>query len=309
MNEPFEEMAIFAKIAETGSFTAAAKSLGRSKSYVSHQLTKLEEHLNIQLLFRTTRNLSLTEAGSVYLKHCQELIRAADDAKQSIAALQGEMTGLIRVSATNSFGELYIDDILTAFQEIHPAIQFNFDLSDTIESMKENQIDISIRGGTITDDELVAIPLIHWRMLIVGTPEYFEEHGTPNTPEDLKFHNCIGDRFKSHHQGWPFLIDGEIQRVKVEGNYSVGRNTLIKKRILSGKGLSRVPSYVVGPELRSGKLIRVLQEYEPKGFPFSLVYPYQKAMPLRQRRLIDFFKDWFSNIDSFDFEHLDTNEN
>ena len=163
MNEPFEEMAIFARIAEKGSFTAAAKSLGRSKAFVSQQLTKLEELLGIQLLFRTTRQLSLTEAGKVYLEYCQDIIRSAAAAKRSIAALQGEMTGSISISATNSFGEIIVSDVLSRFQEKYPDIRIDLDLSDEIRDLKTNDIDISIRGGSVVDDDLVAIPLVKWQ--------------------------------------------------------------------------------------------------------------------------------------------------
>ena len=297
MNEPFEEMAIFARIAEKGSFTAAAKSLGRSKAFVSQQLTKLEELLGIQLLFRTTRQLSLTEAGKVYLEYCQDIIRSAAAAKQSIAALQGEMTGLISISATNSFGEIMVSDILSRFQEKYPDVQIDLDLSDDIRDLKANDIDISIRGGSVVDDDLVAIPLVKWQMFIVGTPFYFEKHGIPQAPDDLKAHNCIGTKYETVISGWPFMVNGEIQRIRVDGNFSVNRNPLIKQTVLQGKGLAWMPSYVVHQEVRSGQLVRVLSDFDPPAFTFYLAYVYQKAMPFRQRRLIDFIKDWFEKPD------------
>lgn len=297
MGEPFEEMAVFARIAEKGSFTAAAKSLGRSKAYVSQQLTKLEALLDIQLLFRTTRKLSLTEAGKVYLGYCEAITRSASEAKQSIAALQGEMTGLVRVSTTDSFGEIIVADILSRFQEEYPDVQIDLDLSDQIRDLKADNIDISIRGGSVVDDDLVAIPLVKWHMIIVGIPTYFEQHGIPQTPDDLKVHNCIGTRHETTVTGWPFLINGEIERIKVHGDFSVNRNPLIIQATLQGRGLAWVPSYVVHQELQTGALVRVLGDYEAPAFTFYLAYVYQRAMPLRQRRLIDFIKGWFDNHD------------
>jgi DNA-binding transcriptional LysR family regulator len=297
MNEPFEEMAIFAKIVENGSFTAAAKSMGRSKAYVSQQLTRLEEILGIQLLFRTTRKLSLTEAGQVYLEHCEDIIRSASAAKQSIAALQGEMTGLIRVSAPDSFGEIIIGDVLSLFQEEYPHVQIGFDLSTEIRDLKADNIDISIRGGSVVDDDLVSIPLVRWQMVVVGMPSYFEKCGTPQTPDDLKAHNCIGTRHETTASGWSFTVNGEIERIKVEGDFSVNRDSLKKHAALEGKGLAWLPSYVVHRELKSGELVRVLSDYDSPAFTFYLVYVYQKAMPLRQRRLIDFIKGWFEKHD------------
>ncbi len=294
MNEPFNEMAIFASIAERGSFTSAAKSLGRSKAFVSQQLTKLEEKLGTQLLFRTTRKLSLTEAGKVYLDYCQDIVRSAAAARQSIAALQGEMEGSICISATNSFGEIMVSDVLFSFQEKYPNIQINLDLSDDIQDLKENSIDLSIRGGTVVDDDLVAIPLVNWQMFTVGTTAYLEKYGAPETPDDLKAHNCIGTKHETKISGWPYLIDGQIQRIKVAGDFSVNRNPLIKQTALLGKGLAWVPSFVVHQEVASGRLVRVLSDFDPPAFTFYLVYVYQKAMPFRQRCLIDFIKNWFA---------------
>ncbi len=297
MIEPFEEMAVFARIAEHGSFTAAAQSMGRSKAYVSQQLTKLEQQLGIQLLFRTTRKLSLTEAGKVYLEYCESIVKSAAAGRQSIAALQGEMAGLIRVSAPDSFGEIIVGDILSGFQEKYPDIWIDLDLSPVIRDLKTDNIDVSVRGGSVVDDDLVAIPLVKWHMIIVGTPAYFQQHGTPKTPENLKAHNCIGTRHETTVSGWPFAINGDIERIRVEGDFSVNRNPLIKHTALQGKGLAWLPSYVVYRELQSGTLVRVLSDFEPPAFSFHLVYVYQKAMPLRQRRLIDFMKDWFGTHD------------
>jgi len=287
-------MAIFASIVEKGSFTASAKSLGRSKAFVSQQLTRLEEKLGTQLLFRTTRNLSLTEAGKVYLDYCQDIVRSASAARQSIAALQGEMEGSICISATNSFGEIMVSDVLFSFQEKYPNIQIDLDLSDEIQDLKENGIDLSIRGGTVVDDELVAIPLVNWRMFTVGTPAYLEKFGAPETPDDLKTHNCIGTKHRTRISGWSYIIDGQIQRITVNGDFTVNRNPLIKHTALLGKGLAWVPSYVVHQEIVSGQLVRILSDFDPPAFTFYLVYVYQKAMPFRQRCLIDFIKNWFA---------------
>jgi DNA-binding transcriptional LysR family regulator len=294
MSEPFNEMAIFASIAEKGSFTAAAKSLGRSKAYVSQQLTKLEDKLGTQLLFRTTRKLSLTEAGKVYLDYCQDIVKSATAARQSIAALQGEMEGSICISATNSFGEIIVSDVLFSFQEKYPKIQIDLDLSDDIQDLKEKGIDLSIRGGDVVDDELVAIPLVNWQMFTVGTMAYLEKYGTPETPDDLKAHNCIGTKYETTISGWTYIIDGQFQRIKVAGDFTVNRNPLIKHTALLGKGLAWVPSYVVHQEIMSGQLVRVLSDFDPPAFTFYLVYVYQKAMPFRQRCLIDFIKNWFT---------------
>lgn len=294
MNEPFNEMAIFARIAEKGSFTAAARSLGRSKAFVSQQLSKLEQMLGTQLLFRSTRKLSLTEAGKVYLDYCQDIAKSAAEAKRSIAALQGKMEGLICVSTTNSLGELIISEILLSFQEKYPKIQIDLDLSDDIRDLKENRIDLCIRGGNIVDDELVAIPLLNWQMFTVGTPLYLEKFGTPLTPEDLKAHNCIGHKYEMTELGWPYIIDGQFKRIKVNGAFTVTRNPLIKQISLLGKGLAWMPSYVVEQEIKSGNLIRILENFDPPMSTFYLVYVYQKAIPFRQRCLIDFIKKRFS---------------
>jgi len=294
MNEPFNDMAIFARIAEMGSFTAAAQSLGRSKAYVSQRLSSLEQMLGTQLLFRSTRKLSFTEAGKIYLVYCQDITKSAAEAKRSIAALQGQMEGSIRISATNSFGEVLLLEALLNFQQKYPNIHIDLDLSDDIRDLHDSDIDLCIRGGNVTDEQLVAIPLLNWQMYTVATPQYLDKFSTPATPDDLKAHNCIGLEHEMTVAGWPYIIDGQFRRVTVNGDFSVTRNSLIKHITLAGKGLGWMPSYVLDKELRSGDLVRVLNDFEPPPFTFYLAYVYQKAMPYRQRRLIDFLKDWFS---------------
>ncbi len=293
MNAPFEEMAIFAIIADKGSFTAAAAEMGRSKAYVSQQITKLEEILGLQLLFRTTRKVSLTESGRVYLGYCQQILQSAEQAKQAVAALQGEMTGEIIITAPNSFGELMAGDVLTKFQDIYPNIKINLDLSDTTRDLKTENVDIAIRGGAVVDEDLVAIPIASRRMLMVGSPEYLQKHGIPKVPEDLMAHNCIAYQESISLNGWPFIVDGKEVRIVVDGDFTVNRNPTIKQLALSGRGLARLPSYVLNRELKSGALIEVLEEYTQSTFRFYLVYLYQKSLPMKNRRMIDFIKSWF----------------
>mgnify|MGYP000312484658 CR=1 FL=1 len=294
MNEPFNEMAIFARIVEEGSFTAAAKSLGRSKAFVSQQLSQLETTLGTQLLFRSTRKLSLTEAGKMYLDYCQEITKAAEEAKRSIEALKGEMQGSLAVSATNSFGELIMSEVLLSFQKQYPKVSIELDLSDDTRDLKTQGFDLCIRGSNQIDDDLVAIPLLQWRMLTVATPQYLAEHGAPITPDELKQHNCIGKKSEMQQIGWPYMIDGQFKRVQVSGGFSVPRNPLIKRLALQGGGIAWMPAFVIEQEVREGSLVKVLEDYYPPAFTFYLVYVYQKSMPLRQRRLIDFIKQWFA---------------
>jgi DNA-binding transcriptional LysR family regulator len=294
MNEPFNDMAIFARIAEMGSFTAAAKSMGRSKAYVSQRLSSLEEMLGTQLLFRSTRKLSFTEAGKIYLEYCQDITKSAAEAKRAIAALQGQMEGSISISTTNSFGEVLLLEALLSFQQKYPNIKIDLDLSDEIRDLHDSDIDLCVRGGNVTDDQLVAIPLLNWQMYTVATAQYLEKFSTPATPAELKVHNCIGLNHEMTVSGWSYIIDGQFQRIKVNGDFTVTRNSLIKQITLAGKGLGWMPSYVLEKELKSGDLVRVLNDFEPPPFTFYLAYVYQKAMPYRQRRLIDFLKDWFS---------------
>ena len=171
-------------------------------------------------------------------------------------------------------------------------------MSDDIQNLKEQGIDLAIRDDTIVDDELVAIRLFNWQMFTVGTKTYLEKHGVPETPDDLQAHNCIGTKYRTRVSGWSYMIDGQFQRIKVNGDFTVNRNPLIKHTTLLGKSLARMPSYVVHQEIMSGRLIRVLSEYDPPALTFHLVYVYQKAMPFRQRCLIYFLKNWFAAHDT-----------
>ncbi|WP_343562040.1 LysR family transcriptional regulator [Kiloniella sp. b19] len=309
MNEPLEKMAIFAAIAEHGSFTGAAQALGRSKSHVSASLSRLEEELGLQLMHRTTRSLSLTEAGKVYLKHCQELVRSAAEGRQAIRSLQEEMVGHISISASPSFGETHVYPLLSAFKELYPQVTINLDQSDGLVDLKSGDFDLAFRGGRVVnpdrgghglDPDLVAIPLVKGHMIVVATPDYLAAEGTPHHPDDLRHHNCIGTDFEVNNLGWPFLIDGEIKRRTVPCDFTVQRNSLIKIRTLQSHGIGWMPSYILDRELRAGELVLLLTDYQSPPFDIYLTYAYQKVLPLRQRRLVDFIKAHFADMDTIE---------
>lgn len=291
----FEEMSIFATIAEEGGFTAAAKKLKRSKAYISQKMNKLEDHLGLQLLFRTTRKVSLTEVGRDYLIYCQDITKTAEHADRMVASMKGEMTGRITVSAPYSFGEIMISEVLLKFQDDYPTVQVDLDLSNEIRNLKTDNVDMTIRGGRVIDDDLVAIPLIKRQQLVVATREYLNEFGVPQLPEDLLDHNCVGFRYEMQELGWKFLKEGELVRMQVDGKFSVNSNSLIKKLALKSQGLALIPSYVIHKELQSGELVQVLTDYCEPAFSFYLSYVYQKNLAKKNRVLIDYIKDYFKS--------------
>lgn len=290
-----ELMATFSKVVEEGSFTGAAQKLNCSKAHVSQQVTRLEESLGVQLLFRSTRKLSLTEAGETYLRFCQQVVDTAEEACQAVESLQGDVTGTIRISTPVSFGEVFLNDIILAFAEKHPRTRIELDLDNRIRDLKADNIDVAIRTNTHLDFDLVAIPVGSWREVLCASPDYVERNGRPETPNDLFRFTCLVNSHFQNSTIWRFEKGEDFVNAPIDGRLGINNFLLLKQAVLADAGIARLPSYLAKRELAEGRLVPLLQEYETGEHPIYVVYPYQKAIPLKVRRFVDFIRLWFEN--------------
>lgn len=300
----FEEMATFAAISRHGSMTGAAGELRISKAHVSQQLSRLEEHMQTKLINRTTRKLSLTESGRALLPYCNEILSTMTQAKSHLQSLQGEVRGRLSISCSGSFGKIVVSRILRDFQETYPEIEVNLDINDKLVNLTDQNIDLVFRSRRVLDPDLVALPLVQVRQIIVASPEYLEKHGTPTHPDDLDNHNCVGFEPELRKHGWEFMIDGKIVRKQVDGNFKVNNNGVIKDLALNGLGIAIIPSYEVMDELRAKKLRALLFEYAPPQRHMYLAYLYQRSLPQKIRSCIDFTRQWFIDHPDFTQEFL-----
>jgi DNA-binding transcriptional LysR family regulator len=287
------EMLSFAAVAEQGGFTAAARKLSLSKGLISQHVKRLEEALGAQLLFRSTRRIELTEAGTQFLPYCQQINGTVQTAFEDVSTLHKKAEGLVRMTVPISFGEVFLHEILIQFQSLHPGITIELEMENNFQDMTSAKLDIAIRKGLTEDPDQVAIPIGDFSEHVCAAPQYWQGHSKPTISQELKDHPCIVN-FHLHKQGkWTFSNDRESITVKVDGPIRLNHYPLIRDAAITGLGVALLPRYILEPELQKGRLELALTDYRTPTSPIYLVYPYQGHLPLKNRLLIDFIRDWF----------------
>ncbi len=286
--DSFGAIPVFVAVVESGGFSPAARFLGISKSAVSKRITQLEQQLGVKLLHRTTRKLSLTEAGEHYFEHAVMANRAAKDAEDAVAQLQGEPQGRLRINAAMSFGRLHVVPMIPAFLKRYPKVSIDLELDDKTVDMVQGGVDIAIRGGAMIDSTLVARKLVSLRSVLCVSQPYLHQFGRPKQLDDLLQHNCLSFRYSNDAKGWSFSQDGRTQMIAVSGNYQANNSEALLDAVLQGVGISRLPTFVVGPYLRSGQLIQLFPEYQMPMQDISAVMIERQYMPAKVRAFLDF---------------------
>jgi DNA-binding transcriptional LysR family regulator len=283
-----EHVRTFARVVETGSFTAVAQEQGSTQPTVSRQVSALEAHLGVRLLQRTTRALALTDEGRAYYAHAQAMIEAADAAAQSVRA-EGEVAGLLRVAAPLAFARLHLMPRLGRFLAAHPRLSTDWVLGDRPVDLVEEGVDLAIRIGNVTDQTLIARRIGEMRRIAVASPAYFAAHGRPQHPADLARFDCIVYTGLATGDEWHFTgPDGAPIRVRVSGRVRVSASEGMRAAVLEGLGLAICPTWLFTDEVETGRLSRVLTDYEPAPMPIQAVYPSRRLIPPRVRAFTDF---------------------
>lgn len=284
-------LGLFATVVEQGSFSAAGRLLGLSPSAVGRAVDRIEERLGVRLLLRSTRALALTAEGQAYLQAARRILADLDDAEQHIAD-QGAPRGRLRVSAALSHGRLNIVPLLGEFVALHPHILVDLTLADTLVDIAAGQADVAIRFGPLADSSLTARKLGETRRAIVASPDYLARHGTPRTPEDLHAHNCLNFNFRRVEPVWPFVRDGREFALSVKGNIEVNNGETLGQLAANGIGIARVGAFSVAAELASGRLVRLLEDYNPGDIEMiHAVFVGGANTPARVRVFVDFLVD------------------
>jgi DNA-binding transcriptional LysR family regulator len=287
--ENLTDIAVFVRVVQRGSFTLAASDLELSRAVVSKYVSRLEDRLGARLLHRTTRRLSLTEAGAALFEASRGAIERIEEAQATVARFQSEPRGRLRVSAPMSFGILHMGPALAEFSRKHPAVSLELTFDDRFVNLVEEGIDVAIRIGTLTDSSLVARKLSSTRMVVCAAPSYLAEHGEPEMPEDLAAHNCLLYTYLSSANVWRFRgPDGRDIAVAVSGNLRANNGIVEAEAAAAGMGVLLSPSFYVGSLLRSGKLKRILTRYELPELGIHAVYPQRSHVPPKVRAFVDF---------------------
>jgi len=260
------EMAAFAKVVQTKSFSKAANSLGVTRSAVSKHISRLEDALRVKLLNRTTRSLSLTEAGAAVFAHCERMLTEAEDAATVVNRLSAAPRGTVRVSTTNAYGRLQIVPLLPEFFARYPEVAVELLFTDRFVDLSEEGFDVVLRLSSKLSPNLVMKRLAPIEYAVCASPKYFKEAGVPRTPIDLATHNCL--QFSTMQQTWQF--DGPKGRVTVDvqGKLQVNNSEALRDMLLEHIGIALLPIWAVSEDLKRGRLVAALTQYRALG-PFG----------------------------------------
>lgn len=293
MTPRFDFLQAFVRVAETGSFSEAARRLGLSKSMISRQVSALEADLGVRLLHRTTRSLSPTEAGRAYLERCQRILADLEDANLQVSRLQAVPRGKLRVSAPLSFGIGHLAAILPGFLERHPEIELDMNMTDRHVDLVEEGLDVAVRIGRLADSSLIARRLAPIRRLAAAAPAYLERRGIPQTPSDLIHHDCLTHGVMVAAE-WRFTgIDGRGYEVGVHGRFHADNGDVLRVMALAGLGIVMLPSFFLGDDIRAGHLVPVLDGFVPLDGTLNAVYPHSRHLSPKVRAFVDYLAEMF----------------
>ncbi|MDE1165441.1 MAG: LysR family transcriptional regulator [Pseudomonas sp.] len=282
------EMAVFAKVAQEGSLSAAGRALGLTPSSISRIIARTERRIGTRLLLRTTRAITLTAEGEAYLRGARRILADMAEVEDAITD-QGVPRGRLRVSAALAHGRLTIVPLIAAFSARYPAILVDLVLGDEVVDILGGQADVAIRFGQLADSPLTARRISDTGQVIVAAPGYLARHGTPQTPEDLLRHNCLRFNFRRAAPDWPFSRDGQVFSIKVTGTIEGNSGEALSQLAKLGTGIARIGAFSVAEDLKSGHLVPLLESYNPGDRePINAVFVGGAAMPARVRAFVDF---------------------
>lgn len=287
------EMEVFVRAVELGGFSAAARAFRMTPSAVSKLVARLEGRLGVRLINRSTRKLQLTPEGAAFYDRGVRILGDMDAAEREAAAGSAPR-GRLRVNANIPFGMHFLLPLIPNFLARHPDITLDLVLTDTVVDLLEERADVAIRTGPLRDSRLVARKLGESRMIVVASPDYLERHGEPRTPADLTAHNRLGFGFARHIDGWPFLDGTEgITVIPPLGNTLLSDGEAMRQLVLAGHGIGRLAAFHVGPDIEAGRLVPVLETYNPgDAEPVHAVFVGQGGhLPTRVRAFLDYLAD------------------
>ena len=294
-------MKVFAEVVSRGSFSAAAESLEMSRAMATRYVGELEQWLGTRLLQRSTRRISLTEAGEGCLQQCRRMLDLANELRDSTGARDSAPQGQLRVTASMSFGMAHLAPAMTEFLARYPGVTVDLLVVDRAVNLIEERIDLAVRIAAEVDPNPVARRIATWRSVGCAAPEYPARSGEPATPAELTGHNRL--TYSNFGKGqWRFLPkgDGEEVSVPVGGNFSANEATVLTQAILSGAGIALHPTYLAGPLIQQGRLRALLSDWSPPELGIWGGYVSRRHVPAALRALLDFLVDRFGGVPYWD---------
>ena len=287
-----KDLSFFAELSHAGSLTAAARELGLSNAAVSKRLHTMEQRLGVSLINRTTRRMSLTPEGEIYLAHARQILASIDDLESSLWGRQKAPQGLLRVNATLGFGRSHIAPLLSGFTQLYPKIDLQLQLSVNPPASADDAYDVCFRFGNPPDSRSIARLIAPNKRVVVASPRYLKQFGEPKTPADLARHNCIGIRQGDEAYGvWHFTMGKKKENVKVRGNLSTNDGEIAVAWALAGHGVLMRAEWDIAKYLRSGRLQQVLENYQTPPADIYAVYPARHQTAARVQTFVGFLHE------------------
>ncbi|TLS81249.1 LysR family transcriptional regulator [Photobacterium damselae subsp. damselae] len=292
-----DDLVLFTQVIEHGSFSKVAELNSITKSVVSKRISKLESELGIQLIYRTTRKLTITEAGEVLYHRAKSISQVAQSAFDAVTGYSEALSGTIKMSVPTISGELLLAESVSEFCKKHPGLTVNMSLDNHFVDLVAGNFDLVIRTGYLEDSSLIARHIFNSRWVLCASPEYLTQHGIPNTPKDLLRHNCLGYNHQASGSfDWQFIRNDEVYTLRVAGNFSSDNAAALKKVALAGNGIAYLPTCLVYDELHNEKLVEILSEHAGKVVGIYAVYPYTKKPAKRIQALIEHIRESYMEI-------------
>lgn len=282
-----EAMQVFVAAADEGSLSAAGRRLRMPLASVSRKLAELEALLGTLLMTRTTRQLTLTEAGRDYLAACREILDRVEEAERVAAGVQVSPRGELVIAAPLVFGRLYVLPVVRDYLRAYPDVDVRLLLSDRNANLLEEHIDVAVRIGELPDSSLTARPVGAITRVVCASPAYLDRHGTPKQPQDLREHACVSFEGLMSATQWSFGEPGAPLRVPIRSRLAVNTADAAIAAAIDGVGITRLLSYQVAAPIAAGLLVRVLAEHEPPAVPVSLLYRRQGRLPAKTRCFLE----------------------
>lgn len=307
----FNSIPIFVAVADNQGFSSAAKELGVSKSAISKRITQLEDQLGARLFHRTTRKLSMTEAGECFYQYAAQANRAGQQAAEAVHELKGEPRGVLKIQLPMTFGQLVISPLIPKFLANYPHLKVDLVLDDSQLNLVENGYDIAIRAGNLPDSNLIARPLAPLHSAVCCSPSFYQQHKSQlQHPKQLADMNCLTYSYSTNADVWEFkaIINPALNSstnssakhketitVNVAGNYRVNNSAALRDALVSGLGIGRLPTFIAGEAIKKGELFPLFHTYQMPFKQLHAIYPERNYLPEKVRVFLDFIIDELGN--------------
>ena len=293
--DKFQSISAFARVVEAGSFAGAAKRLGVSVSSISRLVADLEAHLGVRLLNRTTRRISLTEAGRAFHERSIQLLADLEEAEASASEGAAVPRGTLRLSCPVTFGTEHVAPAIAQFMRKYPAVKVEIELSDRTVDLVDEGFDAAVRIGAVRGQNLVARRVGTTKLVCCASPSYLREHGEPRTPDDLAKHDCLLYQYAPQRDTWPFTDkQGSERRIRVSGPAYANNGAFLTALACDGIGIAYEPDFIVGQDVRAGRLVPILRGYTGMVGAISVVYASRRHLSAKVRAFSDFFAQYLA---------------